>query len=118
MRYKCFLKNIFCINKILHEKREKIECSICKAILTNENGLKDHIRRIHEISSKKISVQCEKCDKTFYTQQTLRMHLKWIHENREQVECHLCKAVLTNEKGLKNHIKNQHIKNENESVLR
>ena len=104
-------------SKQVHEKCEKIECSICKAILTNEWNLRDHIRRIHQPNNKKISVQCEKCDKTFYTKQTLRIHLKWIHEKREKVECHLCKAILTNEIGLKRHVRRNHKVTENKTLF-
>ena len=94
---------------------KKVECLLCKAILTNKRYLKDHVKRIHQPAKNKTVVQCDKCDKTFYTLQTIRMHLKWIHEKRKEVECHICKVILTNDLGLKNHIRRNHLLNENET---
>ena len=52
------------------------------------------------MSESKARVNCSECDQTFSTRKIQKVHFKWVHEKHEKVECHICKATITNEKYL------------------
>ena len=62
----------------IHELARKNlnKCGDCEKAFKEEQGLKDHIRIVHE--GKRIN--CPECDKPFVSKSTLKKHIDAVHE--------------------------------------
>ena len=51
----------------------------CEKAFKEEQGLKDHIRIVHEGKR----VKCPECDKPFVSKSTLKKHIDAVHEKKK-----------------------------------
>lgn len=90
----CFSKNG---NLQRHEERQhKHECELCKALLTSEDLMLEHLANVHTIT---ISTCCEMCYKIFPSKKSLERHIKKCH----LIKCLQCDAVFNGRKALNQH---------------
>ena len=87
------------------EKNHNLKCKFCGKIITSRNGLKLHIRGVHENIS---SYVCDSCGKKYKSKMALDYHVKYFHEGQPIEKNHICeicgKAFETACK-VKNHVK-------------
>ena len=62
------------------------KCGGCEKAFKEEQGLKDHIRIVHE--GKRIN--CPECDKPFVSKSTLKKHIDAVHEKEKPHVCDIC----------------------------
>ncbi|XP_031622031.1 zinc finger protein 888-like [Contarinia nasturtii] len=79
-------------------RRERAQCQICSAWLSNRYTLKDHMMR-HNSEPQK----CSQCDKISPNQHALLCHVREVHCERIY-RCHLCEKTFKAAVALKDHI--------------
>ena len=79
------------------------ECNQCHFQTKKKEGLRSHIRTIHE----KVKYNCVKCDSQFTQKCHLNSHIKVKHEGI-RYKCKHCDYVTTVKPRLKNHTQAQH----------
>ncbi|MFX1506584.1 MAG: C2H2-type zinc finger protein [Promethearchaeota archaeon] len=79
------------------------KCEECGKRFSREDGLRRHIRRVHEGKKYK----CKHCDKEFSYHSGLSMHVKSVHE-KITFKCDQCSKIFRRETGLTRHIKTIH----------
>ena len=65
--------------KEVHEKKESLQCSICKHSFDSKRTLSAHFSLAHDNSkfSTTLSLRCSKCQKSFRLKQYLDRHIKF-----------------------------------------
>ena len=72
----------------------KLECSICKRIVT-----KVHLKRHMKTHS-----ECEQCGQFFVQKTNLIRHMKTVHTNNKPFQCKECDATFSRSDGLTDHM--------------
>ena len=97
----------------VHEKKSKVSCPLCDAVLGNKTSLKAHIESIHE-GKKHV---CDICGHSAAYSQSLREHIKIAHEGKKIVKkkyycppkiCSVCQKTVRDSWKLKNHMRSAH----------
>ena len=97
----------------VHEKKSKVSCPLCDAVLGNKTSLKAHIESNHD---GKWCV-CDICGHSAAYSQSLREHIKIAHEEKKTVKkkydrppkiCSVCQKTLRDSWKLKNHMQFAH----------
>ena len=118
--------------RIVHELAGKNlnKCGDCEKAFKEEQGLKDHIRIVHE---GKRDFRCDLCEKHFGRKETMKTHLALVHgkvemndaENpttravvEKKYSCEFCEKSYTQPHNLKSHMESCHrLIEENDSKL-
>ena len=66
-------------NNSVHEKKSKVSCPLCDAVLGNKTSLKAHIESIHE-GKRRV---CDICGHSAVYSQRIREHIKIVHEGKK-----------------------------------
>lgn len=69
-------------------RRERVQCEICSAWLSNRYTLKEHMLR-HKSEPR----PCPQCDKVSPNQHALLCHIREVHTERSH-KCHLCEKTF------------------------
>ena len=97
----------------VHEKKSKVSCPLCDAVLGNKTSLKAHIESNHD---GKWCV-CDICGHSAAYSQSLREHIKITPEGKKTVKkkydrlpkiCSVCQKMLRDSWKLKNHMHSAH----------
>ena len=83
-------------------------CHICNRTFTTQEGLKHHLKYVHEKSPKPFL--CDKCDKSFRSNSDLQRHIKFIHEGIKEFQCDKCDYFATTSQNLTQHKNSVHEK--------
>ena len=97
----------------MHEKKSKVSCTLCDAVLGNKDSLKAHIESIHE-GKRHV---CDICGHSAAYSQSLREHIKIVHEGKKIVKkkydrppkiCLVCQKSFRDSYKLKMHMQSVH----------
>lgn len=75
------------------------QCQECGVKLRNKEALDAHLKRHQNI----LPFECDKCDKKFSLQTSLRMHQKVVHIANKKFKCDVCGKVFNRNSSLKVH---------------
>ena len=90
-----------------HDTNSKMfQCGQCDKKYSQKQNLRNHIRGIHQKSSKQ---HCTKCGKKFPKSYNLRRHLRAVHFGYKY-ECGQCQKQLSSAFALKKHVTKIHMK--------
>ena len=85
------------------EVKKKLKCELCSKEFSWMNGLKKHMKAIHEQAK---DIHCDQCDYKTYSKGNLYVHVKRMHEGRAYREpCPHCPRSVVN---LEYHVKTFH----------
>ena len=71
-------------------QKKEILCDKCNSDFTTNQGLKRHIKSVHE----NIRYPCNQCDKTYSNEKLLRSHNQSVHENCQDFVCKPCGKIF------------------------
>lgn len=71
---------------------EKISCQICNAEVETKHLLERHMLWYHPTEEKKF--KCEKCEKSFYTEFTLKRHDQLVHDVKVKCRVEGCDKLF------------------------
>ncbi len=93
--------------KNVHSSK-RYQCDICLNIYSTKPNLKQHKKEKH--SGKKVSMSCQKCDKTYTSMWNLRTHIRLQHSIHEKYswKCLICGVQFTRRHGLTDHMQRKH----------
>ncbi|KAG0431328.1 hypothetical protein HPB47_021886 [Ixodes persulcatus] len=83
---------------------KRYECSYCSKGYTYNCELRAHMRR----HTGERPFACERCDRTFSKQQTLKNHVVRVHTKAFKIHCLLCKKGCVTNTKLKQHLQTAH----------
>lgn len=95
-----------------HKFGTKWKCNQCDKMYAKKYNLQLHIKQTHD---GKKPFQCTNCNMDFVTQSTLNRHNKIAHSPNftEIFECYICEKRFNRKDNLDAHMKNNHIKKQN-----
>ena len=93
------------INPILRPKK----CQECSLVLLSFNQWKNHMRKAHHASARKLGVACDQCDKILQDQYALRNHKQNMH-SEQRFKCNDCDKTFGTAERLKKHQANHNKK--------
>ena len=85
-------------------------CEECDLDVDNEQGMKMHMRKTHDIENKtctKNSTKCDDCEFNAVCESDLKIHMREKHE----IECNACNEKFAGLRKLKNHMCRIHVVN-------
>ena len=68
------------------------KCEICDKEFKKNNGLKRHVKVVHNFVKEH---QCNICQKVFMLQTQLNSHVKIVHENKKYHKCKSCEKSFS-----------------------
>ena len=84
----------------IHE--ESKHCTQCGKDFSTAQGLKRHIKCVHEGQR---NFKCDSCGKSFTQSENLMKHIKTVHEGQKDHECEFCEKKFSTTSCLTSHIK-------------
>lgn len=85
---------------------ERYKCPICEMHLLNQQGLSQHIGKLH--TKKPKGSYCSLCRKKFKHKYAVRFHVNQVHAQATRVTCPHCNSVLYNKYTLQKHVAKEH----------
>ena len=90
----------------IHEKKDmSVKCELCGKMFANRNGMKTHIRFVHQKIRK---FSCEKCAFQTTNSASLRQHTQQVHEKIKNFKCDQCGKEFFNKTQHDSHYRNLH----------
>jgi methyl-CpG-binding domain protein 4 len=68
--------------------KQKFKCTVCDALLSRADKLKNHMRKIHPLDKEKLP--CTECEQEFWTNDLLNRHVIVEHQGQKLYECTVC----------------------------
>ena len=95
------IENMECSEKL--NKKDNLQCVLCKKILKSKQGLKIHTTKQHK---DKTSIVCLHCNSSFNNQELLDMHIGKCNGAKES--CEICTQAFEDKSHLQIHMKTKH----------
>ena len=96
-------KKVKCL--ITENIRIDLSCKLCDKIYKRLDGLREHIKNVHE---KQSDIQCPECDFVSKDYLEVRRHRKYEH-NLGLGVCDLCGKQFSPQVGFDHHVENTHV---------
>ena len=77
------------------------ECHLCQRVFSNQQKLRNHVEKIHEVRD----FHCGVCAMDFVTSFDLHKHKLKEHDKKRKYRCEKCPQAFTETYKLKRHIR-------------
>ena len=86
------------------DKTGRYSCLQCSSTFVSMEGLKRHVRHVHQ---KLVKFRCQICDKGYHDRRNYHDHMA-THAGVKRNVCTICQAQFTFKRGLKAHVMSFH----------